>query len=175
MTFVTSQRKLFLRPLVLAHLLLVVSCCACADQHRFNGREGNDVVERLETLERIIRDEHIMHAADLGCMSAYGLEDELARLVREIARSSKAEEVIERLYGDEGSDRIVKASVELVFPLLDILMRVSESTGRDTKASREKLWRCWTEACKRVPVPESGMYRLGLEGYENEIRISKVK
>jgi hypothetical protein len=108
-----------------------------------------------------------MCLSDLGVKYGYNPSEEIETAVGHISAMDDAVDAVVLRYCRPPDANWANIDVELVFPLLDILLRVEDRTRTSTRAERAQLWDVWQG---KFPFEMQTSYRSSLENYETEIR-----
>jgi hypothetical protein len=128
----------------------------------------------LAELERVCAGREFFLYGEMGTMCGYYLRHQEASLIRELADTQNAPLVITAAF--EEDRRLIQSSGELIFPLLDILLRYEDRTGASTQQLRLELWERWKRACRSNTGPDGHFiladfsYYARVSVYEDDIR-----
>ena len=149
-------------------LLSIPLLNSCQSSGDTNTKRPEDTHTLLDAIEEAVEKDSPIRWGDLGKRHGYIPGDEQEALIcRLMARPGELQMVIESRYITADRDALSKRPIEMVFALIDILLRL-EDGGMNTRAQRSALWQKWQVTFES----EMGsMYRPRLDTYEEEILV----
>ena len=128
----------------------------------------------LAELERVSAGSKFLVCGEMGTWNGYFIQDEVAILIRDLADTPDAPLAIAFAFQEDR--RLIQSSGELIFPLLDVLLRFEDRTGTSTQQSRLELWERWKKVCRSYSGPDDQFilvdfsYYARVSEYEEVIR-----